>query len=243
MKTNQQQDASVIWYSDYECYFMFEVSISQLTPLLPKSIIPTEVRPGVGLIGMGFISFNDDNIVTPNFREISLSAVVQNDLSLIDDSLPKFALFPISITSNSHDFLNQAKSTDYMPSMFLSNVEINLRKNKASGFFQHQSNTILDFKLTALPEERFFSDAEDLFQVFTINDEYIYVANVAWSGKIYETQKKSIFESLALETSHEFFKGITIDDPLNSLYLYMIANPGEVHSVRFPAPQRYRRLV
>ena len=233
----------IAWYADFELYYMAEIDINSLTALLPATIRPIEIRPGIGIVGWGLTRFVDGNIVSKDkeFSELSFSAFVQGDLTLLGGEIPKNTCFPFNISSDSNEFLDYANGVDNMPVYRTKGFKLDIDYKSYHVSCYDNDGSIFELKLNFIPEPSYFSNKTFEDQIFTTKDKDIYCANVLWKGKIFETQDRDLIKHCKIY-DHPFYKGIDVNNAIKSSYLLMLSPARNRHKIIFHEPFKIRTI-
>lgn len=217
------------WRTDYEYYILVEMPLEYLSAKLPKWIKPIELRPGIGLLGIGAICFLEGNLhgKLPVVYEISLSIVVQPLLGS-KMPVPRMAVYTFNITADNAAMLEYANNIDKFSYYSPNNFRVLANDSFSTYECSDDKGPIISFK----PNNKNFSFEHSLFyfQIFSEIEGKFYSRFVKWEGSKSETQEP--LGSCYKLYNHPFFKGLEFGDQPQSCYMEMLGRFGTVNYYR-----------
>lgn len=213
------QDGEFIpWYCTYNLDYLFELDITQLQSVLPQHIHAVEVRPGVGLLSMGYLLFDPGNVgIMPGFSELSCCVVVHSDLSVSPQA--RFGLYVINITSDSELFLDWAYEIDKIPVYRPQGIRFETDREKGIGIVKDSTGIICELRSCFAGPPPSFHDDLVIVHMFTKVNGVLYRTLVKWFGLKFEHQKIGDGGRLY---NHPFFGGLDVESSDGTCYLQLL---------------------
>ena len=118
-------DLTLAWRVKKQVMYLYEIDLDAITRHVPPSLEPMEVRPGRALMAIEALHYHADHFAVgkPEFLEMVVTVAVQPDLS-IDMPVPRFCMYPISVLSDSPDFVAQEGRLLHTPTELVSNLKM-----------------------------------------------------------------------------------------------------------------------
>lgn len=221
----------ITWTFDFALSTFYEIETNLIQALIPPRLTPVEVAPEVSLINLTSFNFPKGALGTlPEFQELILSAIVSPDLSR---SVPKFAMYVISLGSTCQEHLDHSADYYKLPIYdLISDVTIISKELIVSYGDSH--GTILTMKNCSPLAD--FKEQERYFQVFTSEDDTIYIADVFMIASLFEHQLSG---NVGVLHNHPFMKNLEVEDAEPVSYLQMINKPGKIGQQFYFRPERF----
>ena len=229
------ENGFINWQFERTVEFGFEIDLSELKKILPAKITPLEVRPGVGIIGIGITKFPDGNLgCLSAFDEVLLNVYVSQNLRKTSpdgtNKIPWISCYMLSVAGNSDGFLKHTYLVDKMPIYICKNltVENSRVENGDYNFAVYEDEeTILDLKWTDsnfTPKQ--FEKRDAFIQIFLGFQGKLYYESLLTSGSLFTHQKDGNAGKLY---SHPFFRGLDLSKVSSYCNFQFIS----LHSRRF----------
>ncbi len=223
----------VPWRMRYSTEFMFEIDTRQIRARLPRRLFPVEVRPGVALLSIGSTVFEEGNATAlPSFTEITVSALVQPSFAKMSDfGVPKIAVYVFRVCATSDAFLRYTSEVDKVPVFETRRLEIEIEESSFRTIARDEHGPIFD--LANVGGEPSFKPQTFPFQVVTVQDDFVHLANVQVDGQIFEHQEKGEFGRLF---PHPFFGGLDVSRC--RLYMQYVSPPRSGAVMKWRPPMK-----
>ncbi|MFO7565170.1 MAG: hypothetical protein R6X02_21170 [Enhygromyxa sp.] len=209
------------WSFDFEMVFLFEIAVDEARRHLPAPLMPIELRPGVGVLGIGVQSLCAGNLgELPEVREIYCTIAVQPQLS-VPMPTPRFAVVPVIIAATAPSFLARARELDRLNAMpWTPTLDIELDRAGLRARAADDRGPI--FELWNVHEQPSFVDAEMWGQEFVgVDDDPLYFQAWHWRARKAEYQRRGGGRL----HPHPFFAGIDLDAVSPDPYMQFITPP------------------
>lgn len=219
------------WTFDFDLFFLFEIDVADIALPMPRGTFPQEVRPGVGLIGIGVLLGVDGNphASMGRFTEISWCVVVEPDVSR-RMPIPRYSVVTGNVGSDSEAFLRHAADVDKLPIFRHKNLRCTVDREASSAYVEDDDGPIL----------RLFNTSPDPIYVPRVNwmqmrsrEAGEWFQALSWSGDAcehgYDHRGGELFP-------HPFWEGITIRGLGDRCYLQVVARPGAEIDMDFYEP-------
>ncbi len=210
------KDGFINWQLGYSLTFCFEIDVSEIKKIIPRSLIPLEVRPGVGILEIAISKFPDGNLgCLPAFNEVSWCIFVHQNLRKRAPNGTKRAAFisayMLGVAGDNDGFLKHAYLIDKMPIYICKNLVIEntgMKDGNHDALVYDDRGKIANLKWTYpnFPTNRF--EKKDYFiQVYIGHEGNLYYLSVLATGKIFIHQKT---ENAGKLYPHPIFRGLDL---------------------------------
>jgi hypothetical protein len=221
------------WDIKYMANFMWEIPTRILAPRLPTGIHPVEPRPGVSLLNVGHVAWNEGNFrgEWPAFDEVTIMALVQPDLSRTIE-MPRFCFFVFCIAANYQPFVVNERKTIHLPTWH-TNVRhvyqadpyrVEVADDHGPMFTLQNTKTQPTYE-----KDRFFG------QYYAVEDDALWFGIWEWEGVLSVHQDSGAAGQLH---DHPVFAGIEIGDQVDTCFMQLFTKPGVPCIERFFEPIR-----
>ena len=224
------------WRFDFDMYFTFEIDLDAISVRPPRGMFYQEIRPGVGLIGVGFTLGEPGNLgVLPGFVEINWAVGLQSDLSR-DMPLPRFSVMTGRIAADNTPFLDHAEQVDKMVVHRSQGLRAQVDRERMAVAVEDEHGPIFSMwsTHTGVPDYR---PRTEWLQLGSRQGEGWFQA-IRWQGKAWEHQQD---HRAGRFHDHPFFEGIDVSGLGDQCYMQMLAQPGQAIEVDFFTPVPLRR--
>ncbi|MES1244744.1 MAG: hypothetical protein ABUT39_24265 [Acidobacteriota bacterium] len=221
------------WHARQHFNFLFEIETRAVEPLLPARIGPVEVRTGISVLNVGYMSFAPGSLGTlPAFEEITFSIQVQPDLSL-DMPVPRLAVFDLRIGSNCREFLDfeaehQRLSGDH-------SATLAGRINPAQDRLEVSDRDGRIFVFENTHPAPLFKRETAYGQYYAQREDGLYQGVFQWEGIGCEHQREGEGGRLF---NHPFFRELDVEDLVQDCYMQMFLAPDTGALFRSFRPRR-----
>lgn len=220
------------WRVDFNLDFLCEIPLAAARAATPKGLEPVALRPGVGLMAMGLLSFPAGNQgYLPRCAEASCSVVVQPDLSA--EVTPDFAMSVVRVASDSPQFLRWARHKDKMPVYRGAGMRFTFDRDRLGGGFGDASGPICAMR-NVHPGPR-FSPRTLRIQVFTAVDGARWMLRAGWAGDIFDHQQAG---GVVRVYDHPFLAPLGLGERELPCHMQMMTPPQAKAVMSFEEPVR-----
>jgi hypothetical protein len=149
-------------------FFSFEVALGAITSLVPDLLELVELRPGVGLVSVGWLRFAAGQFGpdSPEFDEVFCAIHVHPDLS-VRMPAPRTAFLVHRMCSNSEDLIRVDQELIAAPATWDPSLRVTVADGGAHVHGCSDAGPIFDFRVTAVGA---FEPASFWGQHFTARD-------------------------------------------------------------------------
>ncbi len=227
----------VAWRITHHMMLTFEMDYEAVEAVVPKPLVPLEIRPGVGLFSLAALRYCSGHFGrpdSPGFSEIVGIVTVPPNLSLPMPN-PRFSFFALNVFSDSVDFVEGEKETVYTPTVHSPSLQAVFGDDGRSVQVFDDDGPIADFVNTN-PDLRF--KPKLLWgQHFNDTKGPLHNGTWTWEGVAAEHQKPGDWGALH---PHRFFKGLDLSAVQRCMF-QMVARvgAGDVHMERFYKVRRW----
>lgn len=210
------------WTMSFGMYFFFEIALEAIRVPMPRNTFPMEVRPGIGLVGIGVYAGEEGNLGgLPAFSEIGWTITTEADLSRPMPT-PKFSFVVGNVASECAGFVEHANQVDKMTVYHSPTLEARIEPSRFSASFRDERGPILDIWSTHRGAPRFAEHTLWGQQVARRADGDWFQA-WSWRGSMFEHQQG---HRAAVFHPHPIFEGIDVAGLGDRCYLQMMSKPG-----------------
>lgn len=210
------KDGFINWNLGSSLTFFFEIDISVIKKIIPSTINPLEVRPGIGLFEIGISKFPSGNLdCLPAFNEVSLGVFVHQNLrkkSPAGMKRPAFmSVYMLTIAGDNDGFLKHTYLIDKMPIYICKNLVIDntgIKDGNYDVLVYDDHGKIADLKWTYpnFPTNQ-FEKKDYSIQIYLGNQGSLYYLALLASGNIFIHQKT---ENAGKLYPHPIFRGLDL---------------------------------
>lgn len=220
------------WRIDLNLDFLCEIPLEVAEAAVPSGLQPVPVRPGVGLMAVGLLSFVPGNLgYLPRLAELSCSVVVHPDLSA--DVTPDFGMSVFKVASDSPQFLRWARHKDKMPVHRGRDLRFELDRAQLGGRVVDADGPICEMH-NVHPTPR-FEPRTLRIQVFTAVDGIRWMLRAGWAGDLFEHQQSG---GTVRVFDHPFFAPLGLGEQALPCHTQMMTPPRCKAVMSFEEPVR-----
>jgi hypothetical protein len=206
------------WAFDFEMVFMFEIAIDEARRRVPAPLLPIELRPGIGVLGVGVQNLCAGNLgELPEVREVYWILFVHPQLS-VPMPTPRFAAAPMLLTATDPTFIARARALDHLDSLpWSSSLEIEIDRAGLRARAGDAHGPIVE--LWNVHEQPNFVDDEVWGQQFVgVDDDALHFQAWHWRGRKAEYQRRGGGRLYP----HPLFGGLDLDAVSPEPYMQLI---------------------
>lgn len=231
MTTTNNPKGTLLWEYNFALCTFFEIETEAIEHLVPKTLTPVEVVPGLSLFSLIAFNFPAGALGTlPEFQELILSLIVTPDLSR---GVPKSAMYIVSLGSTCQEHLDHCISYYKLP-VYGRFTRATIEHETHTVKYENDDGPILTMK-NIHPNPK-FSDGELYFQSFVKDAGDTYVSDIVMKGNLFEHQQAGKAGRL---WPHPFFRGIDPDEAELVTFLQMLNEPGSLGQQSYPQPEKF----
>lgn len=221
------------WHLQRHIMFTWEVDTEAVEPLLPPELTAVEVRPGIALFSVAALLYQAGQFRpgSPPFLELVSTVHVQADLS-IDMPISRFAMYAVSVYSDSPDFIRQEGEKLFTPTTLDPSLRFTFTERWDGVDASDDDGPIVTLRNTH-PSPVYTPD--ELWGQHYNDTHGLHFGVWEWDGIKFEHMRGG---DAGRFHPHPFFKGMDLSR-VRGCYRQMIPAPGSPATERF---YRVRRL-
>ena len=219
----------VEWNITHHVMLALEIATAEAEALLPDSVTPVEVRPGVALMHLAALRFAPDNVGPGSapFGEVAMMVLVEPNLNLQMPN-PRLAMHVLRVRSESEGFVNhRERKTLFTPTQLQSDLVVAFAEDGMSVALSDGHGPIAEMK-NSHPNPR-LRPREMWGQHFNHTQGIVYGGPWHWEGMLFEHQRRKDWGQLH---PHPLFEGINTDR-VRACYRGFFASAGHPIRERF----------
>lgn len=197
---------------------LLEIDTIYVNKLVPKNIYPLEIQPNLSLISIIGFDFYDTPI--GDYQEVIIGIITQ-PYFLNKDRIPKSAVFPINVATNTDKSKEHAIANYKLPH-YMKNIIIDFNVNDSKKILTCKDNDKI-FLNVELNIKNNLEKTEEYHQSFIADHNQLYLSEINIDAILGENQDG---EGKVTLSSHKFFKNIEINEINNIPYLERYAHTG-----------------
>lgn len=207
------------WHQCDTIFDIYEVDTEILQTLLPPPLHTVEVRPGVSLLTVSWLRYQDGNLggTIKGFDELVLMIVVPSDLS-VDMPTPKFSFYALNIMANEIAFVEHERVQLNLPAHL--DTSLTCIRNGDHDFALTTAEGPI-FRLAGSHPEPVFHHDLLWGQFYTLRDGQIYRGFWSWEGEVCEHQRLGDDPQLF---QHSYFGDLDVSK-VGDRYMQLLAKP------------------
>lgn len=228
----------VPWTFSHDQVFLFEIDVAAIDLEVPRGRFLQEVRPGVGLVGIGGLTAPAGNLGRlPALVEINWFVLLEPDLSLPMPTA-RFAMLTGRVASDCPAFLDHCERADKLPVYRSRGLRVEHDPAASAYRAEDEHGPIFSMRSTFTGTPRFEPRTLWLQHHSTQGGGWIQVFR--WEGGFFEHQQG---HDAATVHPHPFFDGIDTRGLGDRCYMQMIVPPrGDIALTLYePQPARGAR--
>lgn len=239
--TNRNVRNGITWVQRPDISFSFEIETGKMSHLLPKSIVPFEVSPGISIMALTVTKFQHRELsrfgtfVTANWTVL----VLQEDI----DSIPAgdFNMFVMNVCSSYKPYVDYASEVDLLPIYHKPSLEIDCDNIPGLLDVKDKDGPICQLHTSLDGNDRY--EKKIIWgRSIILKNGNVYVQPWKHEGYsiMYNYQKA---KKIGTIFNHpDFFKGLDMDDIGDNCRMQFFADPKKESYITYYEPLLVRKV-